>query len=206
MDEEAEVITAEELEAETAAEDTAEEEQGPVHDPHNRLYTVLSLIIFLVGLGLYKLISANITIVYAQHEAQPDEVQCAQVAEAFGFEELPRGADVEYIRLSRNFDGNRLYMALSLDENTDSGSIIPFDHGDADEDVGIVIYPEADMNGKSVNSTRYVSSRDPFVCCYEYEYGGRHMMLYSSSSYDKSVIHSFEGVDKIPADKATPYT
>lgn len=184
------------------------EEAGPVHDPHNKLYTVLSLLIFAVCYISYRLIAANVTLTYALHcDAPADELQTAVCAE-MGIDSLPDGWDVEYIRLHKGFDSDRLYLSIIYGEDEPDApeDAIPFPHGDPSDEQRYSVYPDDNMRDTAVFGQMYTNSADPFENAVIYERDDGYHILFSTSSYDSGIRGKFPAeCEKIVPDNRGRY-
>ena len=182
------------------AEETAQDEDRPPRDPKNGLYTFLSILIFVVCYAGIKLAGAHFSLTYALYEDVPSEELVRRSAEAFGAADTITQPDVDYVRIHRNFDNDRLYLSVSLGcDEDEAAEMIPFEHGDPAEGDRYTILPTADMHERTVFGQLYVCSRDPSMYCIIYEDGDTVHALFSTAVYDKDIRLLFDG-EKIAAD------
>lgn len=181
-------------------DDIDTDEERPPRDPKNGLYTVLSLLIFAVCYIGYRLISANITLVYALHEEAPHEQLRKAVYQQMDIGYMPEGAELMYIRLHRNFDEDRLYVSFSLPDDIDEEEFaeryIPYECGNTVIDERFAVYPEPDRKADYVFGDLYVNREDPLTSCLIYEDSGQRIAVFSTDKYDKNISSLFE-CDKI---------
>ena len=173
-----------------------EEEGRPPRDPKNGLYTFLSVLICVTVSIAYKLISSRITLVYALFEPSPSDQLRTAVYDQMEMPDLPEDVSLMYIRLHRNFDKDRMYVAFELPYDTDeedfSQRFIPYQCGNTVEDQRFAVYPDATANAHYVYGNMYVSVDDPFTSCLIYEEDGRKYAVYSSNDYDHGITTLFD--------------
>lgn len=184
---------------ETTAEENEDEGRPPV-DPNNKLYTFLSLLIFAVIYTAYQLISQNISLSYAVYEDDPSEASINAVLDAVGAEQLPEGCELQYMRMHRNFDGDTIYVSVSLpDDDEDSldldelaAKYIPYRYGDGASDERFAVYPYADMTADYVYGNSYISVEDPSDSCIVFQDGDGYTAVFRTTKYDAHVRESFK--------------
>ncbi len=172
------------------------DDERPPRDPKNGLYTVLSLFIFAVCYIGVRLISANITLVYALHEESPGEQLKTAVYQQMNIKEMPEGAELMYIRLHRNFDEDRLYMSFllpyDLDEEDFADRYIPYECGNTVVDERFAVYTEPDRSTDYIFGNKYVSRENPLTSCIIYEDNGRKIAVFSTNDYDRNISTLFD--------------
>ncbi len=94
--------------SENADTDGDEDEGRPPVDPNNKLYTVISLLIFAVGYFGFHYIADNFSLESAYFIEAPAGDEAAAFAREIGWEYLPEGSEFLYARLHKNFDDNAL--------------------------------------------------------------------------------------------------
>ena len=163
-----------------------EDEGRPPVDPKNKLYTVISLLIFAVLYAGWYFIKDNFTLTYALYANSLTESQMAQVMNELELTELPEGAELSYARMHRNFDSDTLYAEFRLPdgftEDEDFAEVlIPYEYGNVAEDERFTVYPTPDMNA-------------------DFVYGGDDgtYALFRTDDCDPSVKTAFKDGVKIP--------
>ncbi len=180
-------------------EQTAVEESRPPVDPKNKLYTVISLLIFAVLYTGMEFLKANFTLSYALYDDMPSAENLTVILREIGMEQLPEGYSFRYARLHNNFDSNTLYIALSLPEDTEEPSeieeYIPYSFGNIVEDERFTVYPDADMTAEYVYGNSYVCMDDPMESCLVYEDEDGYTAVFRVNDYDSKIKSALsEGV------------
>lgn len=186
-------------------EETSPDEGRPPVDPHNKLYTVLSLLIFAVLYVGVQFFKANFTLSYALYSDIPDRGSLVSVLSEIGMSEVPEGCEFEYARMHKNFDSNLLYVSFALPEDIDSmeeaeefaSGLVPYEYGNIAEDERFTLYPDPDMNALYVYGSSIVCIDDPLKRCivYEDEDSERYKAVFLTDEYDKGIaIVLSEGV------------
>lgn len=188
------------------AADNDDEGRPPV-DPKNKLYTVISLLIFAVLYAGWYFIKENFTIAYALYADTLSEAQMTQVMNELELSKLPEGAELSYVRLHRNFDSDTLYAEFRLPdgftENDDfAQELIPYEYGNIAEDERFTVYPTPDMNADFVYGNSYVCIDDPLKSCLIYEGDDGTYALFRTDDYDPAVKAAFRDGTKIPVKAA----
>ena len=188
------------------AADNDDEGRPPV-DPKNKLYTVISLLIFAVLYAGWYFIKENFTIAYALYSDTLSEAQMTQVMNELELSSLPEGAELSYVRLHRNFDSDTLYAEFRLPEgfteNEDfAEELIPYEYGNIAEDVRFTVYPTPDMNADFVYGNNYVCIDDPLKSCLIYDGDDGTYALFRTDDYDPAVKAAFSDGTKIPVKAA----
>lgn len=191
--------------SDTEENDLQDEGRPPV-DPNNKLYTFLSLLIFAVCYAAVQFIKQNVTLSYALYEDSPT-AECVETVcgDIIGTNKLPAGCEVQYIRIHRNFDNNRIYMSVSLpvSENEDpdieglAKAFIPYDYGDILEDERFAVYPYPDMRADYVYGSSFVCINDPAKSCLIYEDGNGYTAVFIDLKYDSRVREALSDSEKI---------
>lgn len=182
--------------------DRDEGDRPPV-DPKNKLYTVISLLIFAVLYAGWYFIKDNFTLTYALYADSMSAEQLSLIERELEAD-IPEGAELEYARLHRNFDSDMLYASFRLpqditDDENFADSLIPYRYGDVDADRQFTVYPDADMTVDYVYGDNYVCVDDPMKSCLIYEDNGETYALFRTNKYDSSVIkEAFGDAVKIP--------
>ncbi len=196
-----------------AAEAPEEEDTRPPVDPHNKLYTFLSLLIFAVLYLGWQIFRANFALTYSLYgdSLSFGEGALNTVLSETGLTDaggsLPDGFEFEYARLQRNrFDNNNLYVALLLPEEIEAADdfaemYIPFEYGNVSEDERVTLYPDPDLSAYYVYANRYVSIDDPMKSFIVYKSSDRFTAVYKSSDYSDNISGAFKEAQKI-SDKA----
>ncbi|MBQ3919918.1 MAG: hypothetical protein II695_09600 [Oscillospiraceae bacterium] len=170
-------------------------EKRPPRDPKNGLYTFLSVLIFIAGTIIFRLVGDNITLVYALHEGDPGEQLKTAALRQLNIDRLPERSDVLYVRMHRNFDEDRLYLAVRLPDGTDEESFveeyIPYQCGNPVTDERFAVYPEADAKAHYIFGDRYVSVDDPLTACIIYKENDETVAVFSSAEYDHNISQLF---------------
>ena len=186
-------------------EETAPDEGRPPVDPHNKLYTVLSLLIFAVLYVGVQLFKANFTLSYALYSDIPDRGSLVTVLSEIGMSEVPEDCEFEYARMHKNFDSNLLYVSFALPEEIEgieeaeefASGLVPYEYGNIAEDERFTLYPDPDMNALYVYGSSIVCIDDPLKRCivYEDEDSERYKAVFLTDEYDKGIaIVLSEGV------------
>ncbi len=192
MDNEKTDITEETGQAQDTAQD--KDEGRPPRDPKNGLYTVLSILIFAVCYIGVKLVGANVALVYAVHETAPSAKLAAAAVEQFDAKELSESGSLDYVRIHRNFDNDRLYLSFTLYCDTEEAAeLVPFEYGDVTEEERFSVLSDGDMHEHPVIGDLYVNNRSPSMSCIIYEDEGNVHALLSTADYDKDIRFMFEG-------------
>ena len=181
----------------------SEEEQRPPVDPHNKLYTVISLLIFAVIYFGGGYIKDNFTMTYAMYADSWSEGDKTILLREIGMDSLPEGVETEYARLHRLSGGDTLYIALSVSpELSESESfpdcIIPYEYGNVTYDERFTVYPSADMTADYVYGDLYVCIDDPAVSCLIYDNGDGCTAVFTTDDFDSKVKSTFGKGVKIP--------
>ena len=162
-----------------------EDEGRPPVDPKNKLYTVISLLIFAVLYAGWYFIKDNFTLTYALYADSLTESQMAQVMNELELTELPEGAELSYARMHRNFDSDTLYAEFRLPDGFT-------------EDERFTVYPTPDMNADFVYGDSYVCIDNPMKSCLIYEGDDGTYALFRTDDCDPSVKTAFKDGVKIP--------
>lgn len=169
-----------------------QEDDRPPVDPHNKLYTVLSLLIFAVLYVGVQFFKQNFTLAYALYDDAPTPENQTVILREIGMDTLPEGFELQYARLHRNFDGNTLYIAVSLPEELSdtegfAEKYIPYEYGDVVTDERFTIYPDPDMTADYVYGDSYVCVDNPMKSCLIYEDGSGYTAVFRTDEYDPRV-------------------
>ncbi len=180
-----------------------EEEQRPPVDPHNKLYTVISLLIFAVVYFGGGYIKDNFTMTYAMYADSWSDADKTILLREIGMDKLPEGVEAEYARLHRLNGGDTLYIALSVSaELAESESfpdcIIPYEYGNVIYDERFTVYPSADMTADYVYGDLYVCTDDPAESCLIYDNGDGCTAVFTTDDFDGKVKSTFGKGVKIP--------
>lgn len=188
------------------AAESAEDEGRPPVDPKNKLYTVISLLIFAVGYVGIQLLKENFTLTYALYDNMPAANDLTCILREIDMDEMPEEYHFRYARLHKNFDDNALYISVALPSDAESMEeasayaerIIPYDYGNVVEDECFTVYPYADMNADYVYGNCYVCVDDPKKSClvYEDENGG-YTAMFRTHDYDSKIPSALGGGEKI---------
>lgn len=178
-------------------EETAPDEGRPPVDPHNKLYTFLSLLIFAVLYVGVQFFKANFTLSYALYSDIPDRGSLVSVLSEIGISEVPEGCEFEYARMHKNFDSDLLYVSFALPEEIVdieeaeefAEGLVPYEYGNIAEDERFTLYPDPDMNALYVYGSSIVCIDDPLKRCivYEDEDSGRYKAVFLTNDYDKGI-------------------
>ncbi len=184
------------------AETENEDEGRPPVDPKNKMYTVISLLIFAVGYFLIGYVKDNITLAYALYNDNPSDEAVQMIASELKAENISAECELEYIRLHHNFDNNTLYAAFSVIDDSEeieqaAEKYIPYDYGDSHRDIRLTVYPYNDMVPQYVYGDKFVSIDDPSDSCFIYETAEGYTALFMSDDYSSDVYNAFEGIEKI---------
>ena len=184
-----------------STDETDADSDRPPRDPKNGLYTFLSLLIFAVCYGGYRLIGQNISLIYALHESSPAEQLIQQTITEFGMAEVPSGTKIDYIRLHHNFDNDRLYFSLSVTDDMSDEDIaeelLPFESGDPERESRVMLFPDADTVPVYVYADVYVNNSDPYMSAMFYEEDGTQHLVLCTSRHERGLEKLF-GSNKIP--------
>jgi len=180
-----------------------DDDSRPPVDPKNKLYTVISLLIFAVLYVGWYFIKENITFTYALYADSLNETQTEQILNELEITQLPEGTKLSFARLHKNFDSNILYAQFLLPDGftEDEGfaeALIPYEYGNVAEDERFTIYPTPDMTADYVYGDSYVCIDDPFKSCLIYESDGETYALFRTDDYDSSIKDAFKDGIKIP--------
>ncbi len=180
-----------------------EDEGRPPVDPKNKLYTVISLLIFAVLYAGWYFIKDNFTLTYALYADSLTESQMAQVMNELELSELPEGAELSYARMHRNFDSDTLYAEFRLpdgftEDEDFAEALIPYEYGNVAEDERFTVYPTPDMNADFVYGDSYVCIDNPMKSCLIYEGDDGTYALFRTDDCDPSVKTAFKDGVKIP--------
>lgn len=189
--------------ANTASADENDDEGRPPVDPNNKLYTVLSLLIFAVLYIGWNYLKSSVSFTYALYENDPSESCMAIVLREIDMDGLPDGFEVDYLRLNRGFDENAFYISLQLPEDMseeDFLSYIPYEYGNIIEDERFNIYPHDDMDAHYVFGNCYVCVEDPKKSCLIYEEDGRLNARFRTADYSEEVPLAMKEGVKLNAD------
>lgn len=175
----------------------------PVPDPKNKLYVVISLLIFAVLYFGWNLLKENITFSYSMYldsfSAEAEERVLAQM----GLERLPDGAELDYARFHSNFGSDCFYAAVTLSEEF-AGSedfpdgLISFEYGDVVYDSRFTVYPEAEPKADYIYGDCYVCIDDPSEYFVIYEENDSYTAVYSTKDISREAESIFDGCEKIP--------
>ncbi|MDE6594301.1 MAG: hypothetical protein K2K57_14710 [Oscillospiraceae bacterium] len=171
--------------------DTDEDEGRPPVDPKNKLYTVISLLIFAVGYFGYHYIADNFSLESAYFIEAPAGDEAAAFVREIGWEYLPEGSEFLYARLHKNFDDNALYCAFllpeAIEDPSDFEEYIPFDWAGPVSDERFTIYPEDNMIPDYVYGDSYVYREDPKIRCLIYKENDRYTAVFRTTDYGGGV-------------------
>lgn len=183
----------------TLADD--EDNPRPPVDPKNKLYTVISLLIFAVLYTGWQLIKDNIALSYSLYKDSFTEKEYELILDSTGYEVLPNGISIKCARINKGFDGNRLYIDLICpsdyansadeDEYDNIAAVLPFTSGDPEKDVRYMIFPYEDLRTDYVYADAYVDVISPQHMCIVYEYNGETIIQLRLTDYDPSVEKAF---------------
>lgn len=180
-----------------------DEGDRPPVDPKNKLYTVISLLIFAVLYAGWYFIKDNFTLTYALYADSMSAEQLSVIARELDAE-IPEGAELVYARMHRNFDSDMLYVSFRIpsdktEEEDFPDSMIPYRYGDVEFDRQFTVYPDADMTVDYVYGDSYVCIDDPMKSCLIYEENGETYALFRTDKYDhRTVKEAFRDAVKIP--------
>lgn len=190
--------------ASTACEDENDDEGRPPVDPNNKLYTVLSLLIFAVVYIGWNYLKSSVSFTYALYEDEPSESCMAIVLREIRMDELPDGFQVDYLRLNRGFDEDAFYISLLLPEDMseeDFLSYIPYEYGNVIEDERFSVYPHEDMDAHYVFGNCYVCIEDPQKSCLIYEENGVLYARFRTADYSEKIPLAMKEGVKLNADR-----
>ncbi len=179
------------------------DEGRPPADPKNKLYTVISLLIFAVLYVGWYFIKDNFVFTYALYTENLNQEQLLIIERELQAE-IPEGAELQFARLHRNFDSDMLYAAFLLPEGIEENEnfadeMIPYQYGNVVRDERFTVYPYADMTADYVYGDSYVCIDNPLRSCLIYKEDGNHYALFRTNEYDRSAVaDSFENAVKIP--------
>lgn len=184
-------------------ESVSDNNDRPPVDPHNKLYTVITLLIFAVIYGGFQYLKANFTLETAYYDNSINEQQAEVFLSEIGMDELPEGAELKYVRMHRNFDNDAVYIALSVNEDFESfdenaDEYVRYEYARAEEGLRYTVYPMGDMNADYVYGNSYVSIENPGNSCLVYEEEDEsYTALYRVCDYSVAVSESFKDSEKI---------
>lgn len=178
---------------ETAA---SEDEGRPPVDPHNKLYTVISLLIFAVLYFGWGYVKDNFTFRYSLFcDELTAESSAVITEEIFENSTPPEEITLKFARYNKNFDRDSLYAAFELPESYfEDGTedfaekYLPFIAGDPEIDVRLTVFSRPDNVPDYVYGDSYVSIDDPNQSCMIYEQDGSYMAVFRLSGYDGIII------------------
>ena len=180
-----------------------EGEPRPPVDPKNKLYTFLSLLIFAVLYIGWYLIKENLYFSYALHADTFTPEERAAVISEIPQLAVPEEADLSFARLHKAFDGNSLYIAVSVpaelqEDEEFPESIIPFPVGDPERDIRLAVYNEADDVPDYFYGDRYVNIGDPRITCFVYAENDSCTAVFRIAEYSGDIARRIDCWEKIP--------
>lgn len=186
------------------SEDHERDEEGgrPPVDPKNKLYTVISLLIFAVLYFGWGFIKDNLFVPYSLYDDSFSESDTELIIRELGIENLPRGVTLKYARLHKYHDQDAFYAAFSLPaelaEKEDFASLfIPYRYGDALTDERLTVYPDSSDVPDFVYGDNYICIDDPSESCFIYRENEEYTAVFRISGYSGSAKSAMNGCDKI---------
>lgn len=166
----------EEEKEQTAGAIPDEADGRPPVDPKNKLYTVISLLIFAVIYVGGEYVKDNFTLRYALFcDSFTSAEETAITEEVFGDTEIPPGTSLKFARYHRNFDRDCFYAAFEVpEEYFEDGTEkfaeerLPYAVGDPEEDVRLTVFSRPDNVPDFVYGDSYVCIDDPKKSCMIY--------------------------------------
>lgn len=174
----------------------------PAPDPKNKLYTVISLLIFAVIYIAVSVIKNNISFSYMQYLDSFTPWAETALLDEMDIEALPESAVIEYARLHKSYGDSVFYVSVLLPDSFCTQEdfpdpIIGFSYGDVVEDSRFTVYPEPDTTPDYIYGDCYVCIDDPdrYVIIYE-DSEGVHS-VYRCADPDSSAKELFSKCEKL---------